>query len=499
MKCKLSALFALFFFARISFAADTRLPIPSAQQQADLHQIIRQRCGDLYTDPKDSQQVDLSQMLLSQALTCAQPDEKFVLLCESRDAAARGGSLELGDQTCQDLANQYQISFNEAQVGFFQAGASRLVGRTQRNNFLTSVLQAYDDAINAGQFDPAGKLLDVADSVAGDGDNASWTKVLSARRADYGPMKSAYAVAGKALDAVRQGSSDPQMNAIAGDYYCFGKGDWQTGLPLLARGNDIAAAKAASIELQDPADADAKLVIADSWFNYAKSMTGNTTQIELHSYDWYLRALPHLSDADQRDHAKQRIAQFATILAGRIDLPLSWAAVGDALASQSFRPSPIQGGAIGSNQFSEIPPDGAILIGFRVGVIPGSNGPVVGFIQPIYNTPHGELLGQGVGNRPDTLSIAKAPEGYAVSGIKVRGTGELDSLWVYYMKINGGLLDPKTELVAGPIGNAAPGDAPKIDGHGIPAIGITGRADNQQGNLALGLIFASSTASADGQ
>lgn len=141
-------------------------------------------------------------------------------------------------------------------------------------------------------------------------------------------------------------------------------------------------------------------------------------------------------------------------------------------------------------------PDG-LLIGLRIGLsrYPGSN--AIKFVQPIFLTPAGEKLGPQRGLNGDTVIEAKAPAGYAVGSVTVRGGGGLDSVTVTFMRIKGNSLDPNDDGVTRPIGGGDGSGGATVGGDGTPVIGICGRVQVPNGNLGLGLIFLRATPAAE--
>lgn len=71
--------------------------------------------------------------------------------------------------------------------------------------------------------------------------------------------------------------SDPQPNLELGKLLCFAAGEWDEGLPYLAKGNDAALAAIATAEVAAGArlDARAALVLADGWYDWLQGQKGS--------------------------------------------------------------------------------------------------------------------------------------------------------------------------------------------------------------------------------
>ena len=174
--------------------------------------------------------------------------------------------------------------------------------------------------------------------------------------------------------------------------------------------------------------------------------------------------------------------------------PAIAAAVRDSIARQLFQRSDVKGGAFANHGFDEWSSDG-VLIGFRLGIGTFFNNDVIKRVEPIYLTPHGETIGRGFGSEDnvDRTVVAKAPPGYAVGAVNVRGGGGLDAVTVTFMRFNGTRLDPTDRCMTPMIGGNGGGES-QLDGDGTPIIGIRVRIDKDQQFLGLGLIFIKPTA-----
>jgi hypothetical protein len=170
------------------------------------------------------------------------------------------------------------------------------------------------------------------------------------------------------------------------------------------------------------------------------------------------------------------------------------AAVRDSVAGETFQRSEIKGGAFTKHPFEDVSRNG-VLIGFHIGLGAFFTTEVIKYIQPIYLTPHGERAGNEFGNEGNVerYVTTKAPPGYAVGAVDIRGGGGLDAITVTYMKFNGTWLDPTDVQMSQKIGGGTNGGG-LLDGDGTPVIGICGREGDGWQWLGLGLVFEKPTA-----
>src|SRR5205085_7857901 len=97
-----------------------------------------------------------------------------------------------------------------------------------------------------------------------------------------------------AMEALRKSPDDPAACLTVGRHLCLVKGDWTTGLPLLAKGADAKLKALGQLELASPTDPAAQLKLADGWWESSTSTSASS-----HAALWYAKAAPGLSGASR--------------------------------------------------------------------------------------------------------------------------------------------------------------------------------------------------------
>ncbi len=107
----------------------------------------------------------------------------------------------------------------------------------------------------------------------------------------------------KLLDA----PDDAVANALVGRYFCFERGTWGVGLPLLAHGDDADLKAVAELDLKKPAAAGPQVELGDRWYALAKKARQPVQDRMLaRAAGWYRRAEPGLTGV-----TRERISQRA--------------------------------------------------------------------------------------------------------------------------------------------------------------------------------------------
>jgi serine/threonine protein kinase len=168
------------------------------------------------------------------------------------------------------------------------------------------------------------------------------------------------------------------------------------------------------------------------------------------------------------------------------------ALIRDTVQKKSYTKTNIVGFPL-SPEFTEVPPEGALLIGFEFGIGRWEPNDVIHSIRAIYLSDKGEMLGKVYGKPTDRLKIVKAKKGYAVGAVSLNTHLLIDGMRITFMRIDRKYLDPDQsywEKVA-TIGEKS-GGGTAVGGGGALVIGICGKDDGRVCN-AFGLVLRGKT------
>ena len=175
--------------------------------------------------------------------------------------------------------------------------------------------QLVDQAVAADRFDIAVVLATSASKAVAKSKIATHKEVeerLSRRRHDIHLLEPIYAAAKKAQETLEKSPADPEANLTVGRWLCFYKGDWTTGLPLLAKGSDEKLKALADQEIKAPTEADQQVQIADAWWDLAQKEAGIARDsLHLHAGNIYQAALPNLVSALKKAAIEKRLVETA--------------------------------------------------------------------------------------------------------------------------------------------------------------------------------------------
>jgi hypothetical protein len=179
-----------------------------------------------------------------------------------------------------------------------------------------------------------------------------------------------------------------------------------------------------------------------------------------------------------------------------------FAAARTALENGEVEQTRMLGFSVVTTAFREVPPEGAVLVGFELGLGKWRRDQEAIFaLRPIYQTAQGETVSPGFGPFVDRRGPTKtaprgkvlrttrvrARPGYAVAGITVRSGVCIYGLQVRFQRLNGRTLDARNEYRSEWVGDRQGGREESVGGGGAPVVGVFGN-QNEHHVLALGLI-----------
>jgi hypothetical protein len=160
---------------------------------------------------------------------------------------------------------------------------------------LKYALALVSQALREDNFASAVKMYDIAITAARRAKDLALIRNLQQKRQEIDVARAAYRDVEEVLSALDENPYDPDANLVVGRYYCFVKGDWEQGLPLLARCGDNRLRGLADAELELPELSLAQLELGDGWWGLgADHELPQRRHMQLRGVSWYLKALAQL-------------------------------------------------------------------------------------------------------------------------------------------------------------------------------------------------------------
>ena len=239
-----------------------------------------------------------------------------MLLIKGAEIAAMAGDLNLSLQGIDTLDADYDIDALEAKQKllekFIAAGKP-----DQLAIAIPTAEQLVDQAVAADRYDIAVVLATSASKAVAKSKIATHKEEeerLSRRRHDIHLLEPIKAAAKKAQETLEKTPADAEANLTVGRWLCFYKGDWTTGLSLLAKGSDEKLKSLAEQEIKTPSEADQQVQLADAWWDLAQKEAGIARDsLHLHAGNIYQEAMPNLASALKKAAIEKRLAEIADL------------------------------------------------------------------------------------------------------------------------------------------------------------------------------------------
>lgn len=276
--------------------ADTKAPVPDeAAQSAALATI-----GEVYAPEYEKakapvQKIELAKTLLKVGqATRDDPASRYVLFRVARDLAAEQGDLSLALDAIDQLDDHFDIDKLQMQVDAATAAAKAAKTPTDYRQLPELVATLIEKAVDTDRYDEAKSLAGLALDCARKSRNTDLIKQIVAMSKEVEDVAAEFEKVKDAKVVLEAKPTDPSANLAVGKFLCFVKGDWQTGVPMLALGSVEDLKIAALLELE--ASPDKALELGDAWWKVADSLQGTgKTRVQSRAGEWYRRALPRLS------------------------------------------------------------------------------------------------------------------------------------------------------------------------------------------------------------
>jgi hypothetical protein len=454
------------------------LPIPGPAEQSNSRTMLREVYS---TDLRDHSSQGLRRLgatLLDAATNPAKgAGDRFVLFMGALDAGREVADLSFCQLVIGKLASIFAVDGPELEV------------RVALNMSLTSdVASANSDNCRAGlaivdrlvsqeRFTDANHLLTLLRWPARQ--DPKLTATVTQRQQEVESLVSQ-------LAKIKTAPDDPAANLAVGSYRCFERADWPGGLPLLAKSNDPVLAPLAKLELTKPTDPATVTSLGDGWYDLGDRQpdpSRSRSQILLHADTFYSRVVDTATGLARAKllirlkQIEQGPAPAAPIRGGTPDSSagLPFALIASAIRAGNISQTDPVGGK-GGGPFTDVPPEGAILIGATVTTKKYAGHTIISSVQPIYRMPAGRIIGTVHGHLGKGETTLEAKPGYAVGDITARGGGRLDGFEMIFMKIKPGAagLDPADTYASDWAGGKGGGESHTLTGDGKFIIGLAG-------------------------
>jgi hypothetical protein len=280
-------------------AAAPRAAIPDSLQLAKTRKLFRELFSKELASREVQARLAMARKLIDEGAKCPdQSADKYVLLAAARQAALEGHDLQLSFSAIDALAAAFEVDGPEIKAQAAEKGLrGDSVAATWDNCRLA--MPVLDDLVADANYAAAIKLSVLLQQLAA-GD--PFLKLILPKKTRHIEALQTWSgkIAGD-LEKLKSAPGDPAAAGAVGAFECYLKGDWQQGLPLLAKGNDAAAKDRAAAELAGPTDTATVERLAEGWAALVvKQAEPLRDQLRMHAAELYCQAAANAAGLRKR-------------------------------------------------------------------------------------------------------------------------------------------------------------------------------------------------------
>lgn len=293
--------------------AGRKVAVPAAAAQAKIDSLIQELFQDELTQAKKDALAlaRLAGIFLQEGKDTADDAAgRYVLLVKARDMAAQAGDAATALQAIEELALHFTIPAAEAfhmKVKVLAAASNTVSAAEGSRGLVDAALVLLEDALALDDYEAGLQLVATAELAARKLRIVSLVVSIRKRQEEVRAQQQEYARWKPFAERLAKNHQDAEANLEMGKYQAFVKGNWDKGLPLLAKGSDTALRQLAALDLAEPREGKKQVELAAQWLEVANRLKGALeAETLLRSYHWYVQALADL-DADKRGEVDQRM------------------------------------------------------------------------------------------------------------------------------------------------------------------------------------------------
>ncbi len=229
------------------------------------------------------------------------PVERYSLWRIAADGACAAGNFAMVVKIVDKIQAQFDVDGDALKLELFNAGAARSTLTTEAaHDLCEAALSLADAAVSRDDFDAAGRFAKLAATAAHRVKDPQFNHDVLARDREIEHLKGRYAFVAKATETLIGDPDNAAANLAVGQWHCFARGDWEKGLPYLAKGSREDLAALAKQELAKPAGAKDQVALGDTWWALAeKDHTDSKRTLQARAVHWYEQAAPSLSGLEK--------------------------------------------------------------------------------------------------------------------------------------------------------------------------------------------------------
>lgn len=301
---------------------------PEAEQQRLAEQVAGTYKVSSLASPEEKLRV-ARDMLDAAQHSQEPPATRYVLLRSAAELAQAADDVELMLKAADAAGAKFEIDPLNAKAKLLTGFAENATRAETIEACVGAIEQFAREAIAADRVDLARQLAEAAYRMCERSQGKAYRKRAYDRRNELQKLAELWARVQAAQKTLETTPNDAAAHLQLGRWLALVKGDWQTGLPHLAKSGDAVLSKLAEKEAAAPTQPQAQVALADAWWDAAQSATPEyKPALLLRAGHWYKLAEPALP-ALSRSKVEKRLQEI-----GEVERPVAYGAVGSSVAGE---------------------------------------------------------------------------------------------------------------------------------------------------------------------
>jgi hypothetical protein len=229
------------------------------------------------------------------------PVERYALWRLAADGTSEAGEFSAAVQIVDKIQGAFDVDGEALKADLLNAGSARAaISPEAARNLCETALKLAAAAVGREDFDAAARYSKLATNSVRRAKDPQFSREVQAREHEIEHFKTRYVAVAAAMETLNSNADDPGANLVVGQWQCLAKGNWEKGLPCLAKGSRDDLAVLAKQELAKPAAAKDQAALADGWWVLAeKDRSELKSALQARAVYWYQQAAPKLSGLEK--------------------------------------------------------------------------------------------------------------------------------------------------------------------------------------------------------
>lgn len=301
-----------------TFSPQSRSPLPSRAEQIVATKTVDQLHGKRIEEATtESAQAKLAEELYLQAKSIdADPVGAYALYQSAIDLARQSHHAGITLKCVDAIIERYEVDeFEVAAAAILELNPTAIAGRRSKDGELLAkrILPLIHQAVRSDRFETAIQIVRAvirAIPSTGKTENSNKyalgklaTKLIAAQR-KYDEIEESFAKNAR-------GEGDSKSSYEIGLFYCFHKGDWDNGLPLLTDCGNETVEALANLDISG-GDSTDYVNIGDAWWALSEKAKAGVYRENAKSRAayWYQRSVENTADSLSKIYLEKKIAEI---------------------------------------------------------------------------------------------------------------------------------------------------------------------------------------------